>query len=327
MASAQSAGQLVRPDVTAPPTFPAYLSLLSSGELQRRVRIAYSLLRECRLCGHRCSVDRFEKHGVCRTGVRALVTSFGPHYGEEDPLRGYRGSGTVFFAWCNLECQFCQNHDISQRGEGQETEPEQLAEMMLSLQVRGCHNVNLVSPTHVVPQILAALLIAAEAGLRLPLVYNTGGFDSPEALNLLENVVDIYMPDMKYAATEPARQYSRAPRYPHVNQAAVTEMHRQVGDLTLDQNGIARRGLLVRHLVLPGGLAGSDEIARFLATEISRDTYINMMDQYRPCYRAGEFPPLDRPLTRLEYAQALKDARAAGLHRFDRRERRPLAVP
>jgi putative pyruvate formate lyase activating enzyme len=272
-------------------------------------------------------VDRFEKRGICRTGVRALVTSFGPHFGEEDPLRGQRGSGTVFFAWCNLECQFCQNYDISQRGEGQETEPEQLAEMMLSLQAQGCHNVNLVSPTHVVPQILAALLIAAEAGLRLPLVYNTGGFDSPLALGLLENVVDIYMPDMKYASSEPARRYSGAPDYPLVNQAAVIEMHRQVGDLTLDESGIARRGLLVRHLVLPGGLAGTGEISRFLATEVSRDTYVNIMDQYRPCYRAGELPPLDWPLTRLEYAQALKAARAAGLHRFDRRKRLLLTLP
>jgi putative pyruvate formate lyase activating enzyme len=254
------------------------------------------------------------------------VSSAGPHLGEEDPLRGHRGSGTIFFAWCNLNCQFCQNYEISQSGDGRKVEPEELARMMLSLQAQGCHNVNLVSPTHVVAPILAALLIAAEAGLRLPLVWNTGGYDSLAALALLDGVVDIYMPDMKYADAEIARKYSKIERYPAVNQEGVKEMHRQVGDLALDRDGIALRGLLVRHLVLPEGLAGTDEIARFLAEEVSRDTYINVMDQYRPCYRAYQLAPLDRPITRAEYEHALKQARDAGLHRFDKRAPRFLRI-
>lgn len=305
---------------------PAYLALLRSSELKQRVQDAYKHLHDCDFCGRECRVDRYEQPGTCKTGVRAVVSSAGPHLGEEDPLRGYRGSGTIFFAWCNLNCQFCQNHDISQSGHGREVEPEELAQMMLSLQAQGCHNINFVSPTHVVAPILAALLIAAEAGLRLPLVWNTGGYDSLAALTLLDGVVDIYMPDMKYADEETARKYSKIKRYPAVNQAGVREMHRQVGDLVMDDNGIALRGLLVRHLVLPGGLAGTDKIARFLAEEVSRDTYINVMDQYRPCYRAYELPPLDRPVTRAEYEQAVQQGREVGLHRFDKRAPRFLRV-
>ena len=305
---------------------PAYLALLRSGELKQRVPAAYERLHACDFCGRECRVDRYEQAGTCRTGTRALVSSFGPHLGEEDPLRGYRGSGTIFFAWCNLNCQYCQNYDISQLGHGEEMEPEGIASMMLSLQARGCHNVNFVSPTHVVAPILAALLIAAEAGLRLPLVWNTGGYDSLEALALLDGVVDIYMPDMKYADGEVAYTYSKVKSYPAVNQAAVKEMHRQVGDLVLDENGIATQGLLVRHLVLPEGLAGTSEIARFLAEEVSRDTYINVMDQYRPCYKAAELPLLNHPLTRAAYERALQQAREAGLHRFDKRESRFLRL-
>jgi putative pyruvate formate lyase activating enzyme len=305
---------------------PAYLALLRSGELKWRVQAAYERFHACDFCGRECRVDRYEQPGACHTGTRAFVSSFGPHMGEEDPLRGYRGSGTIFFAWCNLNCQYCQNYDISQLGHGEETEPEGIASMMLALQERGCHNVNLVSPTHVVAPILAAVLIAAEAGLRLPLVWNTGGYDSLPALELLANVVDIYMPDIKYADEGIAYQYSKVKHYPAVNQAAVKEMHRQVGDLVVDENGVALRGLLVRHLVLPGGLAGTAETARFLADEVSRDTYVNVMDQYRPCYKAAELPPLDRRTTRAEYDQALQQAREAGLHRFDKREPRFLRV-
>jgi putative pyruvate formate lyase activating enzyme len=305
---------------------PAYLKLHRLGGLKQRVQDAYARLRECDFCGRECGTDRYQKPGACRTGVRATVSSFGPHLGEENPLRGYRGSGTIFFAWCNLNCQYCQNYDISQLGHGREVEPEELAEMMLSLQAQGCHNVNLVSPTHVVPQILAAVLIAAHAGLRLPLVYNTGGYDSLSALKLLDGIVDIYMPDMKYADEQVARKYSKVENYPAINQAAVKEMHRQVGDLTLDEDGIALRGLLVRHLVLPEELAGTAEIARFLAEEVSPDTYINVMDQYRPCYKAAELPPLNRPVTRAEYEQALQQARQAGLHRFDERASRSLRI-
>jgi len=305
---------------------PSYLALLGSGELKQRVQGAYERLHACDFCGRGCHVDRYEQLGACKTGVRAVVSSSGPHLGEEDPLRGYYGSGTIFFAWCNLNCQFCQNYDISQLGYGQEVELEELAGMMLSLQAQGCHNINFVSPTHVTPQILAAVLIAAEAGLRLPLVWNTGGYDSLAALALLDGVVDIYMPDMKYADEETAYKYSRVKQYPAVNQAAVREMHRQVGDLVLDKNSIALQGLLVRHLVLPEGLVGTAEIAHFLVEEVSRDTYINVMDQYRPCYKAAELPPLDRPITRAEYEQAVHQAREAGLHRFDKREPRFLRI-
>ena len=301
---------------------PAYLALHRAGELRRRVTQAHERLHACDFCGHACGVDRFEQVGQCRTGIQAVVSSFGPHFGEEDPLRGTGGSGTIFFAWCNLHCQYCQNYDISQLGHGQAVEPEALAGMMLSLQERGCHNINLVSPTHVVAPILAALLIAVEAGLRLPLVWNTGGYDALPALRLLDGVVDIYMPDMKYADPQIARRYSHADDYPQVNQAAVQEMHRQVGDLVMDRRGIATRGLLVRHLVLPAGLAGTARVATFLATEISPDTYINVMDQYRPCYRAHQLPPLDRPITPEEYTQALTAVHQAGLHRLDRRELR-----
>lgn len=301
---------------------PAYLSLWRSGALKRRVETAYEHLHTCDLCGRDCGVDRYETTGACNTGPNALVSSHGPHFGEEDPLRGYGGSGTIFFAWCNLECQYCQNYNISQRGQGREVEPEDLAAMMLSLQEQGCHNINFVSPTHVLAPILAGVLIAAEAGLRLPLVWNTGGYDSLAALELLDGVVDIYMPDMKYADEAVGRRYSKVPNYPAVNQAAVREMHRQVGDLVLDEEGIAQRGLLVRHLVLPEGLAGTVQIAKFLAEEISRDTYINMMDQYRPCYRASDLPPLNRRITRSEYEEAVQQAREAGLHRFDERRSR-----
>lgn len=298
---------------------PAYLALLPSGELRRRAQEAAERLRACDLCSRACGIDRYAKAGACRTGAQAVVASFHPHMGEEDPLRGTHGSGTIFFSWCNLRCQYCQNADISQFGHGQAVEPEEIAAMMLALQAQGCHNINLVSPTHVVPAILAGLLHAAEAGLRLPIVYNTGGYDALETLRLLDGVVDIYMPDMKYADAEVGRRLSQVENYPEVNRAAVKEMHRQVGDLVLDRNGIAQRGLLVRHLVLPGGLAGTAETARFLAREVSTETYINLMDQYRPCYRAREFPPLDRPITAQEYAEAVQAARKAGLHRFDQR--------
>ncbi|MGC8837272.1 MAG: radical SAM protein [Anaerolineae bacterium] len=303
---------------------PVYLALHRRGELKERVERAYEVLRACTLCPRECGANRLEgpKGAACRTGVRAVVSSFNPHFGEEAPLVGRGGSGTIFFTHCNLRCEYCQNYDISQLGHGYEVEPEDLARMMLYLQEMGCHNINLVSPTHVVPQILAGLLIAAEAGLRLPLVYNTGGYDALGTLQLLDGVVDIYMPDMKYADAEVGWKYSHVRDYPHHNQAAVREMHRQVGDLVLDEDGIARRGLLVRHLVLPEGLAGTAEIVRFLAEEISRNTYLNIMDQYRPCYRAHDLPPLNRRITRQEYEEAVRLALEAGLHRLDKRQAR-----
>ncbi len=307
------------------PFEPGYLELMRSGGLQQRVEEAYSRLEACDLCARECGANRragAEGSG-CRTGERAVVSSFAPHFGEEDPLVGTGGSGTIFFAWCNLRCQFCQNSDISQLGHGREVTPEQLAKMMLHLQDAGCHNINLVSPSHVVPQILAGVLIAAHAGLHLPLVYNSGGYDSLKTLALLDGVVDIYMPDMKYADAAVAQRYSRVSNYPAVNQAAVKEMYRQVGDLALDERSIAQTGLLVRHLVLPEGLAGTAEIVSFLCSEVSPHTYINVMAQYRPCYRASEMPPLDRRVTTQELAEALELARAAGL-RLD--ERRPRLV-
>jgi putative pyruvate formate lyase activating enzyme len=305
---------------------PAYLALSRSGELEARVRLAYKHLESCDLCARHCHVNRHRtiQGAVCRTGLRARVDDFTPHHGEEDPLRGIHGSGTIFFSWCSLRCVFCQNWQISQNGEGEEVEPEALAGMMLQLQRRGCHNVNLVTPSHVVAQILAAVAIAARGGLRVPLVYNTGGYDSLEALALLDGVVDIYMPDMKYGDAEVARRISHVPDYPAVNQAAVREMHRQVGDLVLDEDGIARRGLLVRHLVLPGGLAGTEKVLAFLAREVSTNTYLNLMDQYHPSYRARENPPLDRPITAEEYAEALALAERYGLRRLDRRRSRAI---
>ena len=300
---------------------PAYLSLLKSGELEGRVSRAYQHLSICNVCAWECPVDRRSgRLGVCRTGLRAKVSSYGAHLGEEDPLRGWRGSGTIFFTRCNLRCQYCQNHDISQTDVGDEVEPEELAAIMLELQVAGCHNINFVSPSHVVPQIMAGVYIAAQAGLRLPLVYNTGGYDSLAMLHLLDGVIDIYMPDMKYGDAQVARQYSKIRNYPLVNQAALRAMHRQVGDLQIDQRGVAQRGLLVRHLVLPNGLAGTAEIVRFLAEVISPNTYLNLMDQYRPDYRAHLIPELNRCLTGQEYAQAVEMAHAAGLHGLDERK-------
>jgi putative pyruvate formate lyase activating enzyme len=299
---------------------PAYLQLLRSGELRERIPRAYEHLSICDVCARNCKVDRRAGQvGVCRTGDRAKVSSYGPHLGEEDPLRGWRGSGTIFFTRCNLKCQFCQNSDISQADAGYEVEPEELASIMLELQVRGCHNINFVSPSHVVPQIMAAVLIAAEAGLRLPLVYNTGGYDSMAMLRLLDGVIDIYMPDMKYADAEIARCYSKISNYPQVNQIAVREMHRQVGDLQINEARLAVRGLLVRHLVLPENLAGTADVVQFLATEISPNTYLNLMDQYRPAYKAHYFPELNRRITRSEYEAAVKMAWDAGLRRLDER--------
>jgi putative pyruvate formate lyase activating enzyme len=300
---------------------PAYLELHRSGALAERARIADQHMEDCDLCARYCRVDRKRTLAgvVCRTGELAVVNSWGPHHGEEDCLRGWRGSGAIFFSWCNMRCVFCQNWEISWKGHGEEIAARDLADAMLNLQAMGCHNINLVSPSHVVAQILAALEIAAGKGLRLPLVYNSGGYDSPEALALLDGVIDIYMPDMKYGDADLAKKYSHAPDYVRVNQAAVREMHRQVGDLKLTADNIAQRGLLVRHLVLPGGIAGTEAVVRFLAEEISRETYLNIMDQYRPTYRAGEYPELNRMITHDEYRKALDLAHRYGLKRLDRR--------
>lgn len=298
---------------------PAYLALLEGGELARRRQAAYEHMANCDLCARYCYVDRFAsiKGVVCRTGARAVVNSYAPHHGEEAPLRGWNGSGTIFFSWCNLRCVYCQNWEISQKGMGREVEPEDIARMMLELQSRGCHNINLVSPSHVVAQIIAAVEIAAYQGLRLPLVYNTGGYDSPEALQLLDGIIDIYMPDMKYGDSRIARTYSKVRNYVEVNQSAVKEMYRQVGDLRLDEHGLALRGLLVRHLVLPEGLAGTRQVLEFIAREISPNTYLNLMDQYRPCFKADSYAEISRPISSKEYREALSLAEHYGLKRLD----------
>ena len=297
---------------------PAYIQLLASGELKRRAQMAVENLADCTGCARYCRVNRKTGElGKCLTGVLPRLSSYGPHLGEENPLRGWRGSGTIFFSRCNLRCQYCQNASISQTDAGEEVEPEDLARVMLELQEMGCHNINFVSPSHVSAAIISAVLIAAQGGVRLPLVYNTGGYDSPETLALLDGIIDIYMPDMKYASAEAGQRYSFIENYPQVNRNAVRIMHRQVGDLQIDDQGLALRGLLVRHLVLPGNLAGTDEIVRFLASEISKDTYLNVMDQYRPAYHAHQYPQLNRPITSQEYRQAVSLAKAAGLHRLD----------
>ncbi len=313
-----------QPATAAPasmPVEPAYLRLSRSGELAERARLARQHLADCDLCARYCHVNRIEgaRGAVCRTGERAVVDSFGPHHGEEDCLRGQRGSGTIFFSWCNLRCVYCQNWEISWQGKGGELGDAELAEAMLRLQASGCHNINFVSPSHVVAQILGALAIAAERGLCLPLVYNTGGYDSPEALALLDGVLDVYMPDVKYGDPELARRYSHIRDYVRFNQAAVREMHRQVGDLVLDREGLARRGLLVRHLVLPDGIAGTEAVMRFLAEEISPRTYINIMDQYRPCFKAAQSPGVDRALMSVEFDEAVALAHRYGLTRLDHR--------
>jgi len=249
-----------------------------------------------------------------------MVSSYGPHFGEEAPLVGQHGSGTIFFTYCNLQCVFCQNYTISQLGEGREIDMEELARIMLSIQSRGCHNINLVSPTHVVPYILDALELAVSMGLRLPLVYNSGGYDSVETLGLLDGIIDIYMPDMKYSDEKTAEQLSGIQDYPEVNKAAIKEMHRQMGDLQIDEHGIAQRGLLVRHLVLANRLAGTKEVVRFLAQEVSTNTYLNVMAQYRPCHQAFDMPLLSRPVLKEEFCEAIDLAHQQGLERLDRHD-------
>ena len=310
----------MRLDAVAPEAFePGYLRLLRSGELAERARQAWRRLEACDLCARYCRVNRLEtvRGAVCRTGARAVVHAAFPHHGEERCLSGQNGSGTIFFSWCNLRCLYCQNWEISWEGEGREVETEELADLMLGLQRAGCHNVNLVSPSHVVAQVLAAVEVAARRGLSRPLVWNTGGYDSPEALRLLDGVVDLYMPDVKYGDPAVGRRLSKVPDYVEVNRAAVKEMHRQVGDLSVGDDGLARRGLLVRHLVLPAGLAGTEAAMRFLAEEVSPRTWVNLMDQYRPCYRADEVPEVARRPTAAELREALLAARRAGIHRLD----------
>lgn len=293
---------------------PAYLKTIREEKLSPKIEKAYQLLKSCVLCGRRCKVNRLEGQvGFCKVADELIVSSYGPHHGEEAPLVGSRGSGTIFLTYCNLGCVFCQNYDISHLGHGNRYTIDRMAEVMLKIQKMGCHNLNLVTPTHQLPMILKALKQAALGGLEIPVVWNCGGYESREALQILDGIVDIYMPDFKFWDEKPAARYAYAPDYPRVAREALKEMHRQVGDLKMDSRGIAQRGLLVRHLVMPNNLAGTGEFVDWLAREVSPDTYINVMAQYRPCYKAGEYKEINRRPTSSEYNQAVKWAKEAGL--------------
>ena len=288
-------------------------------ELAARAASLREIMRECRLCPRECRVDRLAgETGACAVGAEPIVSSCGPHFGEEAPLVARHGSGTIFLAHCNLKCVFCQNYDISHLGRGTTSTIENLADTMLDLQRRGCHNINWVTPTHQVPMLVEAARLAAEKGLHLPIVYNCGGYESLEVLRLLDGIVDIYMPDAKYGDNETGLHLSGVPDYWDRNREALTEMHRQVGDLVLDDDGVATRGLLVRHLVLPNDLARTTTVTEFIAS-LSADTYINVMAQYRPAHRAGEVTELARPITPAEFRQAVQTALDAGLRRLDQR--------
>jgi len=297
---------------------PAYLELLKNGELEGRAEAAWKAMSSCKMCPHRCGADRLGgESSFCRITDHAILASYGPHFGEEAPLTGRKGSGTIFFSSCNMRCLYCQNYEISHLMSGKPVTPEILAFCFLALQEDGCHNINLVTPSHVVPFILKALVLAAGEGLSIPLVYNTAGYDSTDTLSILDGIIDIYLPDFKYWDKAVAKRLSKVSDYPETARTALREMHRQVGDLAVDDSGIAARGLLVRHLVLPGGLSGTEDIMKFIADEISPETYVNVMEQYRPCGKAMYNPPLDRRITDQEFYRALEAARKAGLTRLD----------
>lgn len=297
---------------------PVCIQAYNSGLLKKRIARARDLLKKCTMCPRECGVDRTSgEMGICRTGKDSIVYSYDSHFGEEAPLVGRNGSGTIFFSHCNLLCDFCQNYEISHKGEGREVTPDQLAFMMLTLQKQGCHNINLVTPSHVVPQILAALEVAIDKGLSIPVVYNTGGYDKTETLKLLEGVVDIYMPDLKFHDAEAAELAGLPRDYPDVATTAILEMHRQVGDLVVEK-GLAQRGVLVRHLVLPEGLAGTRALMKFLVKKVSKNTYINVMAQYRPCGTAYNIPALARRISPEEYREAVAIAVEEGITRLDR---------
>ena len=298
------------------PFIPSYISLFEKGELGQRIRILKEFLKECRLCPRECRVDRLNgEKGVCQAGLEPMVSSAFPHFGEEPPLVGYRGSGTIFFTHCNLRCIFCQNYDISHLENGEPMTSSDMARVMVGLQEMGCHNINFVTPTHYAPQIVASLPEAIEKGLRLPIVYNCSGYESIEVIRLLEGVVDIYMPDAKYMDRKHSKKFSNAPDYPEVIKEVLKEMHRQVGDLTINPKGIAEKGLLIRHLVMPNGVASSEAVLRFIAEEISVRSYVNIMDQYRPEYRAPEYPEINRRITQIEYLEATQWAKRYQLYR------------
>jgi len=296
----------------------SYLELLESGELEKRIEKLYQILESCQLCPRKCRVNRLKgQKGVCRTGKNLMVASYHPHFGEEEVLVGSHGSGTIFLSYCSLRCLYCQNYEISHLGIGREYSEVQVAQMMLDLQGRGCHNINFVTPTHFAGQLVKAVKIAAQEGLNLPIVWNCGGYENFEIIKLLEGIVDIYMPDMKCGDNEPGKKYSRPPipDYWDQNREAVKEMHRQVGDLKVDERGIAKRGLLIRHLVLPDDIAKSENILKFIAKEISKNSYVNIMSQYYPSGEAFKFPELNRPVSEKEFLKVIQIAKKLGLTR------------
>lgn len=298
---------------------PAYLKTYKEKKLDELIKITHKMLESCMLCPRECKVNRLEGEvGFCKTGSLPIISSYSPHFGEETPLVGMNGSGTIFFTHCNLGCVFCQNYDVSHLGYGNETPIKELARMMLTLQKRECHNINFVTPTHIVPFILAALKEAIEGGLKIPLVYNCGGYESLEVIKRLDGIFDIYMPDFKCWDEKHASMYSNAPRYPEIAKIIIKEMHRQVGELIIDDYGIARRGLLIRHLVLPEDIAGTYDVCKWIAEELSPNTYVNIMDQYRPCHKAYSLPKINRGITALEFQRAIKWAKDAGLKRLDK---------
>jgi putative pyruvate formate lyase activating enzyme len=311
---------------------PAHLSL-GTAELRRRAERALATLADCRACPRDCRVNRLEdKWAACKTGRYAVVSSAFPHFGEEDCLRGWHGSGTIFFGHCNLRCVFCQNYDISQAirpgGASLGQRPEEIAGMMLDLQDRGCHNINFVTPEHVVPQVIEAVAVASGRGLDLPIVYNTSAYDSLESIEQLDGIVDIYMPDFKYWSVEGSRTYLKAENYPDAARAAIQAMHRQVGPLRMNREGLAERGLIIRHLVMPGSLDETEAILRWIAEELGRDTYVNLMNQYYPAGKvSGErYPEMNRRLTSREFEAAHEIARGLGLRRLDTRHPHPRLV-
>ena len=295
---------------------PSYLGLYESGELDERIKSLHKILESCELCPRKCRVNRLDgKKGVCRSGKELMISSHSPHFGEEDPLVGIRGSGTIFLTNCNLLCIYCQNYEISHLGYGEIRSEAQVAHYMISLQNKGCHNINFVTPTHFAPQLVKATQLAIAEGLKIPIVWNCSGYENMEIIKLLAGVVDIYMPDIKYGQGESARKYSDAPDYFERCKEAVKEMHDQVGDLKLDRQGIAYRGLLIRHLVLPNDLAGSERVLKFIAEEISTNSYVNVMSQYRPAGRASQYEELNRYITRDEFDKAIAIANRLGLTR------------
>lgn len=295
--------------------YPSYLEAYQNGNLNKVIEKAFKMLESCAICPRNCRVNRKKgEKGYCKTGLLPRVCSYMAHHGEEPPISGERGSGTIFFTHCNMACVYCQNYEFSQLGGGKETDFEELAGIMLELERGGCHNINLVTPTHVMPQILKALEIAISRGLKIPLVYNTSGYELAEIIKLLEGIVDIYLSDMRYADDEAAIKYSDAPGYPKYSQSSVSEMHRQVGIPEFDDKGVIKKGLIIRHLVLPEKISGTEKIMRFISKEISKDTYISLMSQYTPYYRAAEFREISRRITDSEYQEAIEIMHKYGLY-------------